>query len=114
MTSKVIAETIFHQMKTIDMNLMMCMGFHKPMVIESGLQFKVNGLKHRGTVRIILNKALDTYEIYLGKQKRVLNKNATDLIGRRVYTTTYPTVKTIKDVYVDDMMPLLEQEVEGR
>lgn len=93
MDNKTIANTIWNQMKTIDMNLVMCMGVTKLMVVERGLQFKVNGLKFRGLVEIYLN-AGDTYDISFMTPR---SKNI---------------VKIYKDVYFDQVMPLLEDVVE--
>lgn len=34
-------------------------------VIKCGIEFKVNGFKHTGIVRIVLNEGLDLFEAYL-------------------------------------------------
>ena len=34
-------------------------------VIRCGIEFKVNGFKHTGKVRIVLNESTDLFEVYL-------------------------------------------------
>ena len=34
-------------------------------VIKCGIEFKVNGFKHTGIVRIVLNEGADLFEVYL-------------------------------------------------
>ena len=49
-------------------------GFENPVAIKDGLQFKVNGFKHQGKVRVIYNGGNDLFDIVLldrtGKKTR--------------------------------------------
>ncbi len=47
------------------MNIVMSWGFHRPMGLENGLMFQVNGFKHQGTVLVKYNEGLDLFEIHL-------------------------------------------------
>lgn len=86
MTDIQVATTILNQMRVMDQNLCWCMGVTKPTAIKSGLEFKVSGLRYRGKVQIILN-GKDLYDVKVGKAMH-------------------------KDIFVEDLMPLLEMEVE--
>jgi hypothetical protein len=77
-------------MKAFDLNLVWCMGVTKLRVIENGLEFRVNGLSYKGLVHITLNAA-DLYDVSLVKSG-----------------------KMIKDVFCEDLMPVLELEIENR
>ena len=112
MESKQIANTIWQQMRAIDMNLVMCMGVTKPTVIENGLQFTVNGLSFKGLVKITLNGA-DLYDIKLVKPVRKQNQKAKEL-GVKMFDTTFEVKEEINDVYFDMLMPILEDRVENR
>ena len=59
---------------------------------EGGLEFQVNGFKHQGGVRIVLNW-LDTFDVYLFDA----NGNVTEKVG---------------DVYVDNLIPIVDNLVE--
>lgn len=97
MTNQQIANEILRQMKALDLNLMHCMGFHAPKVIEQGLAFKVNGLSFKGLIEVRLN-ASDLYDITLTPS----NKRSGG------------PIRTFNGVYFDELMPLLETEVENR
>ncbi len=110
--NKEIANTIWAQMKTIDTNLCMCMGVQKLAIIENGLQFNVNGLSFKGIVKIQLNGA-DLYDVTFVKVKRTLDKEL-QAVGIKRYNETLVTEQEHKDVYVEDLMTLLETVVENR
>ena len=38
-------------------------GFHRPVRLENGLRFQVQGFIHRGTVEVIYNEGLDLFEV---------------------------------------------------
>ena len=59
---------------------------------EGGLEFQVNGFKHKGRVRIMLNW-LDTFDVYLLDN----NGNITEKMG---------------DVYVDNLISVVDDMVE--
>ena len=60
---------------------------------EGGLLFNVNGFKHQGQVKIMLNW-LDTFDIYLLDN----NGNVTEKVG---------------DVYVDNLISVVDNKVEN-
>lgn len=110
--NKQIAQTIWEQMKTMDGNLCMCMGVHKLQVIDNGVQFKVNGSSFKGLVQITLNGA-DLYDISFVKLARKQNKQAM-AYGVRTFDISPEVVESYKDVFVDEMMDVLERTVESR
>lgn len=112
MTNKEIANTIWGQMKAIDGNLCMCMGVSKLLVIENGLQFNVNGLSFKGLVQITLNGS-DLYDVKLVKPVRKQNMVAKEL-GIKTFDTVLETKAEYNDIFVDDLMGLLEDTVENR
>lgn len=63
-----IAHTINHQIRNSVMEgrsgvfFLMCWGFNRPIAYPSGLQFRVNGRKFKGVVRVELN-GNDYYDI---------------------------------------------------
>lgn len=112
MANKEIANTIWQQMRLIDSNLCMCMGVHKLIAIENGLQFSVNGLSFKGLVQITVNGA-DLYDVRFIKPVRRQNNVAKEL-GVKLFDTTYETKFEINDVFVDELMEILEQKIENR
>lgn len=44
-------------------------GFRNPVAIENGLEFRVNGFKHKGKVRVQYIEGIDLFEV------RILEKN---------------------------------------
>lgn len=62
-------------------------------VIEGGLEFHCQGFKHAGTVRIILDEGTDLFEIHL----------IPDSEGEE---------KIIEDVYLDMLVPVIDENVE--
>lgn len=110
MTNKEIANEIWSQMKALDGNLVMCMGVTDLTVVERGLQFKVNGLSFKGNVAIKLN-GRDLYDISFLKQKRTQNQAAKEH-GLKRFDVEMVVVKTLNDIYGEDMMDLLDFHVE--
>ena len=48
-------------------------GFHQPVAIENGLQFKVQGYKFRGVVSIVYNEGRDLFDVSFIKANKVVN-----------------------------------------
>ena len=48
-------------------------GFHQPVAIENGLQFKVQGFKFRGVVSIVYNEGRDLFDVRFIKANKVVN-----------------------------------------
>lgn len=104
-----IAKEIWHQMRHLDANLIMCMGVNKVQALKDGLRFKVQGAVFTGSVEIKLN-ASDLYDISLIKSKRHYYVNELD--GPKRYINKDETVKEIKGVYFDELMPTLNEHIE--
>ena len=48
-------------------------GFHQPVAIENGLQFKVQGFKFRGIVEVVYNEGCDLFDVRFLKRNKVVN-----------------------------------------
>ena len=48
-------------------------GFHKPMALENGLRFKVQGFKFKGTVEVVYNEGRDLFDVRFIKRNKVVN-----------------------------------------
>ena len=48
-------------------------GFHQPVAIENGLQFKVQGFKFRGIVEVVYNEGRDLFDVRFLKANKVVN-----------------------------------------
>ena len=48
-------------------------GFHQPVAIENGLQFKVQGFKFRGIVEVVYNEGRDLFDVRFLKRNKVVN-----------------------------------------
>lgn len=94
-----IAKTIIEQIKYADNWALMAYGSKNFMALpeskdfQGGLQFQVNGFKHKGTVRIQL-KWIDTYTILFISKKG-------------------ETIKKVEDVYCDMLVDILDW-IEGK
>lgn len=66
-------------------------GGHAFKALPRGLEFKVNGMKHKGTVRIELTYS-DTYNVSFIKNKKV--------------------TKSYTDIYCDQLLTLIDETVE--
>lgn len=87
-----LANYLFSILKSNRM-VMFSWGFNSPSVIENGLMFKVEGFLHQGTVRVVLDEGKDLFEIQL-----ISNKNE--------------LIKTIEDVYFDQLVGVIDSNVE--
>ena len=67
-------------------------GFHKPMALENGLRFKVNGFKFHGYVDVVYNEANDLFDVSFAKRNNV--------------------VKSIDGVYFDTLIDTIDDFVE--
>lgn len=47
-------------------------GFHKPMALENGLRFKVQGFKFKGTVEVVYNEGRDLFDLSFIKRNKVV------------------------------------------
>lgn len=112
MDNKTVANIIWTQMKEMDRNLCMCMGVTGLTVIENGLQFMVSGLSFKGYVQITLN-GKDLYDVKLLKQKRTQNQQMKSL-GIKSFDVSLVVQSETNDVFVEDLMPLLESLIENR
>ena len=48
-------------------------GFHQPVAIENGLQFKVQGFKFRGVVQVVYNEGRDLFDVRSLKANKMVN-----------------------------------------
>ena len=48
-------------------------GFHKPVAIENGLQFKVQGYKFKGVVEVAYDEGRDLFDVRFFKANKVVN-----------------------------------------
>ena len=47
-------------------------GFHKPMALQNGLRFKVQGFKFRGVVDVVYNEGRDLFDVSFIKSNKVV------------------------------------------
>ena len=66
-----IAKYIMSILKT-QLMIVWSWGFHQPVAIENGLQFKVQGFKFRGVVSIVYNEGRDLFDISFIKANKVV------------------------------------------
>lgn len=94
-----IARTIIEQIKSGDRSALMAWGANsfcaisESKVHEGGVSFKVNGLKHKGWVKVCLTWA-DVYDVAFINKKREV-------------------VKTFEGAYCDMLVPVIDW-IEGR
>ena len=48
-------------------------GFHKPVAIKDGLQFKVQGYKFKGVVEVAYDEGRDLFDVRFIKSNKVVN-----------------------------------------
>ena len=48
-------------------------GFHKPVAIENGLQFKVQGYKFKGVVEVAYDEGRDLFNVHFLKANKLVN-----------------------------------------
>ena len=68
-------------------------GFNSPSSITNGLQFKVQGFKHKGYVAVTYSKGKDLFDVGLFNCQMVI-------------------IKEIKGVYFDELVEVIDNEVE--
>ena len=73
--------------------ILMSWGFESPMVIKLGLQFRVNGFKHKGLIRIVYDEGADLFDI--------------SLIGDDNFVK-----ETIEGIYFDQLVEVIDDHVE--
>jgi hypothetical protein len=66
-----MAKYIMSILKT-QLMVMFSWGFHQPVAIENGLQFKVQGFKFRGVVSIVYNEGSDLFDLSFIKAGKVV------------------------------------------
>lgn len=64
-------------------------------VIEGGLEFHCQGFKHTGKVQIVLDEGKDLFEVHL------ISEN-----GEKI--------KTIEDVFLDNLVSVIDENIEKR
>lgn len=69
-------------------------GFHKPVAIENGLQFKVQGFKFKGVVSIVYNEGRDLFDISFIKANKVVATANDIFFDMLVDTIDYYVEKT--------------------
>ena len=67
-------------------------GFHNPIAIENGLQFKVQGYKFKGVVEVAYDEGRDLFDVRFFKANKVVN--------------------TIEGVYFDMLVDTIDDFVE--
>ena len=72
--------------------VMFSWGFHQPVAIENGLQFKVQGFKFRGIVEVVYNEGRDLFDVRFLKRNKVVN--------------------TIEGVFFDSLVEVIDDFVE--
>lgn len=76
-----------------DIRIVLCWGFNSATRTENGIQFKVNGFKHKGIVQIKYNEGTDLFDITLiNRRKRI--------------------VREIKNVYCDTLVETIDYHIE--
>lgn len=87
-----MAKYIYSILK-VDIMIMFSWGFNHPTAIENGLQFKVNGFKHKGTVKVVYNEGTDLFDV--------------TFINRRGVE-----VEAVERVYIDSLVNVIDYHVE--
>ena len=67
-------------------------GLHKPIALENGLRFNVQGFKFRGVVSIVYNESRDLFDVSFIKRNKV--------------------VKSIDGVFFDSLVEVIDDYVE--
>ena len=73
----------------------MSWGYHNAIAIENGIVFLVSGFIFKGWVKVVYVEGLDTFTVSL------INRKGT-------------TVKTIEDVYFDNLVSTIDYNVETK
>ena len=67
-------------------------GFHKPVAIENGLQFRVQGFKFKGAVEVVYDEGWDLFNVRFIKGGKVID--------------------TVEEVYLDGLVDVIDDYVE--
>ena len=86
-----MAKYIMSILKT-QLMVMFSWGFHQPVAIENGLQFKVQGFKFRGIVEVVYNEGRDLFDVRFLKRNKVVN--------------------TIEGVFFDSLVEVIDDFIE--
>lgn len=87
-----MAEYILSVLKS-QIFVLLSWGFHRPVRLENGLRFQVQGFIHKGAVEVIYNDGLDLFEV------RTLNADG--------------SVKQMEgEVYIDSLVNVIDGMVE--
>ena len=76
-------------------NIVMSWGYHNATAIENGIMFLVSGFIFKGWVKVLYEEGLDTFTVSL------INRRGT-------------IVKTIEDVYFDNLVSVIDYNVETK
>jgi hypothetical protein len=87
-----MANYIYSILKS-QLNILWSWGLNSPVALSNGLQFKIQGFKHKGYVTIIYNEGKDLFDISLFNCQMVI-------------------IKKNKDVYFDQLVEAIDNEVE--
>lgn len=72
-------------------------GFNSPMAIENGLQFNVEGYKHKGKVRVMYNEGLDLFEVTLLNADGSVKEKANEVYFDALVETIDDMVEMVPD-----------------
>lgn len=98
--SKQVAEQIFEQIRWYDSSALMAYGARQFAVLDElrgGLQMRVNGIRHKGLVKIVCNGS-DLYDVTCFK----------------IYKGEAKENGKITDLYFDQLVPALDCLIEGK
>ena len=76
-----------------NLNILFSWGFNRPIAVENGLKFSVNGFKHKGIVEVRYNEGADLFDIELTNSENQL-------------------VEKIEGVYLDQLIEVIDEHVE--
>lgn len=84
---------IYHHLRT-NLLIQWSMGFHSPKTIGYGLQFGVDGLAFKGTVRIRYDRERDSYVLFFINEQ-----------GQQI--------RKMWDIKLDNLIPTLQRNIDG-
>ncbi|NDV78758.1 hypothetical protein [Dysgonomonas sp. 511] len=87
-----MANYILSILKT-NLNIVWSWGFNSPKSIQNGLSFKVQGFLHKGWVLVEYNEGSDLFDI-------------------KLLSVQLKEVKSIKGIYVDELIDVIDDAVE--
>lgn len=91
-----IAATIHNQIKTIDARALWAWGAKDLVAMSTGLRFKTSGMvRWKGYVNVILDEGKDLYRVEF----------------QRVRKANVITDKVVEDVFVEDLVSVIEAQV---